>query len=405
MHSKPLTSLLSALLATTLIGCGGDPSEVINPLERPASDTIGTDFGSWLSIDASPGDNELVVAGYDRDFGAVAFAVLTPQADGSFTWAYEKVDGYDDPNSGTDVGDRGKFTTMKVTPTGAVWIAYMDVDDGDLHYAFRGQGPKSWITGIIAEGDSGARPTGEWADLELNESGDPVVAFHDANTGTLKVAHFDTFTTSDDGDAVAEWKIDEVVVGQPWSGLDENGAQYSRDAKVGEFVDLVIAPTGAEYFAYYDAGQQRLALASGQPGSYTSQFVTEENVNMGKWPSMVYRANAIAIAYQDITNQSFKLASQGTAGWEHEVIDSNEYTGADSVLIERGGSLFSIYFDGQNNDLRQVKKAADNSWPHQLLIGESGSPGFHNELVQAGGSWWYGTYDYNLRGVIINPLP
>lgn len=352
-------------------------------------DPAPPDHGSWLSMGLAPNQSDLVIGYYDRDLSGYGFAVGTISGD-SIEWAHEQVDGYSDPNSGMDTGDRGKYGSMKVAPDGTVWAAYYDATTKDLRYAHRLGGRKSWVTGKI-DGTTGA--VGEWASLALDGEGKPVVAYFDGDTKTLKVAHYSA--NQDNTNTDDEWDVTTAWTGQPWSGTDAAGLPISRDASVGTYARLMIS-AGTEYIAYYDAGQQRLGLLEGTAGNYTQSFVTDAGVNQGQWPSMLIDGGTLIIAYQDVGNQDLIVSTRQTGGWSHDIADAGDYVGADTELVIRAGKTTVLYFDGQNNDMKLATKNG-NVWNTETLGSAESAVGFHNEIVRVDDGFWAASYDFTSR--------
>ncbi len=388
---RPLYLVLSALLA----GC--QPTvELPNALRGSQSDEVGEDLGRWMSMDLAPDGERLAVAMYDATNGGLVFAVGTPDDAGEVAWMYEQVDGFFDDASGLDSGDRGQHATMKVDPDGGVWIAYLDGGRGNLRWAYRGTGPKTWITGEL-EGGSSSAPTGQWADMQLDADGRPVIAYHHAGEGTLHIARFDAFGTDDDGATTVEWTIEEAWRGQPWTGIDASGSPISREASVGTFARVHLAATGAEQVFFYDAAQQRLSMIEGGTGNWRQFFLTDEGVDMGQWPSVRVDEDGTHIAYHDVQNQHLMYAFAAPGGtYLSEVVDQGEYTGADTEIVKMGGQIAVLYFDGQYNNLKLANKQGAE-WVKVTLAGEETAVGFHNEIVRIGDDWWVGSYDYTLR--------
>jgi hypothetical protein len=356
------------------------------------------DFGSWLSMDKTPEGKRLAIAYYDREFGGLGFATGVINGD-EVTWLHEQVDGYQDPNSGLDVGDRGQYASMKVAPDGTVWIAYYDAGKKSLYYAHRLGGAFNWVTGLIDAGNGSIPRAGQWASLDLDADGKPVVAYYDESDKILKVARLAAQDESVDG---YEWLITEAQRGQPWSGTDAEGLPITREADVGKFARLLIDGS-QEYIAYYDAGQQRLGLLEGSGGSFTQSFVSEAGVDMGQWPSMIVSGGTLKIAFHDVANQDLLVATRGSGGFTIEIADGGEFVGADTEILERNGELAVLYFDGQNNDMKYATKSGA-AW----VTTSPGSPelavGFHNEIVEADGRWWVGSYNFTDRTLFLAPL-
>jgi hypothetical protein len=387
------TPLATVLLLSAAAGCNKTAFLVDDPYEDPAADAAPADFGSWLSMAVAPDDQRLLLAGYDRENGALTFAVGTEGADGAIAWAHEQVDGYFDNSSGLDVGDRGKFASMKVAPDGTVWIAYYDATKKDLRFAHRLGGVKSWTTGLVDSGSGSAPAAGEWASLALDAQGNPVIAYHDAGTKKLKTARF-AGINGDSGEYT--WTIAEVQSGQPFvSEPAEDGSVVTRDGDVGKFARLLIEG-GTEYIAYYDAGQQRLGLLEGTGGVFAQSFVTPAGTDMGQWPSLLVDQGSLVVAFHDVTNQDLIVGRRGAGGWSLEIADAGEYVGADTEIFTRGGTTAVVYYDGQNNDMKLAEKTGA-VWSNSTIGVSDHAVGFHNEVVRVTDGFWLASYDFSSR--------
>ena len=93
------------------------------------------------------------------------------------------------------------------------------------------------------------------------------------------------------------------------------------------------------------------------------------------------------------------MVSTGSGGWVHE-FPTPATTGADTEIVRRGGEISVIYFDGQNADVKYDVVHLVGQ-PHHRLRGLA--VGFHNEIVEVGGTWYVGSYNYD-RTLFIEPL-
>lgn len=370
-----------------------------NPPDVP-SDPAPIDHGAWLSMDTAPDGERVVMAYYDRTNGGLGFAIGTPQEDGSLSWYHEQVDGYADPNSGLDTGDRGKHASMRVAPDGTVWIASYDVGQKNLRYAHRLGGHKSWTTGIVDPGDGFASDAGQWASLDLDANGNPVIAYYDAGLKALRVARL--AETQDDTNDTYEWSLTTAQTGQAWSGVDAEGLPIARDADVGTHARLHI--NGAtEYIAYYDAGQQRLGLLEGLAGQWSQSFVSPAGKNMGQWPSITTEGGETVLAFHDLTNQDLVSAYRADGGWRVDIVDAGEFVGSDTEIFRRAGNLSIVYFDGENNDMKLATKSGAQ-WTSETIGQADAAVGFHNEVVRQGDGFWLASYDYTNRALFSHRL-
>lgn len=346
---------------------------------------LTNDHGQWLSMGISP-DNRLAVAYFDRTYGALGFALGEPQDDGTVGWLHEQVDGYPDDN-GLNPGTMGEFCSLAVSETGIIWVSYASRSNGALKIAKRER--KEWTVELVDVGSGLTPQTGLWSSIAMDANDQPVIAYHDASAGTLKVA-----TRSSEG----TWSHAIVHEGQDWSGTDVNGDPITRGAKVGEFAHLLI-DSNIQYISFYDAAQQSLQLLEGPSGGLVHSLV-DESANVGAWPSMSLKEGTLSIAYQDIEHQDLILSSRdGGSGFVRSIIDDGEYIGADTEVFVRDGETQILYFDGKTNDMKLASKGADE-WTLQMLGGEKTAVGFHNEVAQdLDGNWWVASYNYTDKNI------
>jgi hypothetical protein len=347
------------------------------------------DFGSWLSMDAAPDDSRLAIAYYDRDKGGLGFAVGVPAEDGSVVWTHERVDGYAG-DDGLDRGDRGKYASMKVAADGTVWVSYQNSSAGGLWVAHRTG--KAWEAELV-DGGTGTVPRGgAWTSLALDEDQNPVVVHYDENAKVLRRAALS------DG----AWVAETIFEGEPWSGVDGEGAPISRKADVGSYARIFI-DGDTEYIAFYDGAWQSLHLLEGKAGDYKHEVVDADG-NVGQWPSFAKDGDKLYLAYHDVGRQDLRLATrEGDGAFDIEVVDAGEHHGADTEVFVKGGEAQVLYSDGQNND-QLVAKRDGNGWAIEKISGDDGALGFHNEVTKVGEDWWTGSYDFTHRTLVVKKL-
>ena len=361
------------------------------------------DVGSWLSLDTDPSGEQLTMAYYDRAFGGLTYAIGVPQADDTFTWTYEKVDGWSGSN-GLDPGDRGKYASQETAPDGTVWVAYQDVARRELMFAHRLGGPV-WETGTAdATG-------GEWASLAYDGAGQPVIAHQDADAGTLRI-------TRRTGET---WATEEAFVGQPFSGTDADGVAIARPAGGGKYARIHIdcdtaaaSPADAascrEYVAFYDSAQQNLVLLEGGAGAWTTTIVDGAGalasgaaVDAGAWPSIRIDADKVQIAYQDVGDQTLRLATRTGGTWLLETVDATAWRGSDTEVFALADQTAIVYFDGYENNQILAVRQANGSWKITKTAGDDGAVGYHNEIAVVAGRAWLGSYDFTSHGLVLQP--
>ncbi len=377
-----------ALPASALLVLGACKSDVNIVTKAPVEEEeivevepFTNDWGQWLSLNVLP-DGRPVAAFYDYTVGGVGFAIATIGADGSVSWSYEEPDGYPEAG-GLDAGNRGKYVDMAVAPNGDVWLAYQDLQNENLRYARRYFLSGIWENGLADAGSGSQTSSGYFPSIELDSSGNPVVAHYDQGNGELRVAHWQGAGFS--GEVVDAGTAPEVPEGETAPQPD-----------VGQFPSLQIV-SGVEYIAYYDKLNGDLLLARGNSGAYSTEVVLSEG-DVGAWVDMVVSDGTVHMAFHDVGNQDLVYGVGEPGNFTFSVVDDGKYVGADADLLLVGGNPRIAYFDGYMNDMKVATKISDG-WDIETIAGDSGAMGFFNEMVETGGRVYAGCYDYTNRTV------
>jgi hypothetical protein len=368
---------------TQLLACKACQEQKIAPVDTGEVVPFSNHWGKWLDMKSDSAGNP-VVSYYDLTHGALGLAtgeVANEEVDGSaISWTHEEVDGY--PNvQGLDEGDRGSYSSLAITSTDKIWLAYYDTSLKTLRYATRENGSSDWTIGIADTGGGGTPDAGKFASIALDANEYPVISHYDVFRGTLRVTHFNG--TSFTGEIVDE-------------GTDYDNGVEVVGKDVGKFTSLQIV-NGVEYIAYYDVAAGDLKLAHGTTGSYSVETVDADG-DVGQWTSLQVVDGTIYITYQDITNDQLKIA-YGTAGnWNYQVIDQGAAIGADSELLSTSNGLVVVYHDGYNNDIKLARRNGTN-WSVSTLGGTDMALGFHNELIEINGNLFAGCFDFTNQSV------
>lgn len=366
--------MLRFLPFALLAGCSCNQDYSFPKMNDLAAVDPPATFGNWLSMDVAPDGKRVTLTYYDREMGGAAFAIGMPDGD-TINWVHERIDGY--PGSdGLDKGDMGKYSSHKVAPDGTVWVAYKDAGNGGLWVAHR-TAPQVWEP-VLVDAGSGM---GNWASLDLDASGNPVVAHHDSNEGNLRVCHW----------GAEAWTCEVAHTGQDSAEPNDTGIPAIVDANVGQYARLMIA-NGVEHIAFYDAAFGSLNLLEGNPGAYV-HTVVDDGGDVGQWPALHLEGDDLYISYHDIGDQDLLLSYRSGGQWSKLTVDDSDYVGADSEIFVQDGKMSILYFDGFNNDVK-VAVNDGGSWTSSTLAGDGVAVGFHNEVVQVEGQTWTVSYNY-----------
>ena len=118
--------------------------------------------------------------------------------------------------------------------------------------------------------------------------------------------------------------------------------------------------------------------------------------DVGKWPSIGLQDGTFYIAYQDAENNDLLMATGTPGSWTTELVDDSDYRGADNELVFIGGAPAVYTFDGYNNDLLLAEQTPD-AWQIGKVAGDDAALGFHIEAVNVGSDVFVASYDYTNR--------
>lgn len=357
------------LFVLVAAGCGRN--ELTGENKFPAVEVDESDpptsMGQWLSMGRSPDGSQLTMSYYDMDRSGLGFAVGTPLGDGTVRWAHEPVDGYPESN-GLDTGKRGKYSSQATGPDGTVWVAEWDEGTSSLRVAHR-LAPRTWE---VQDVDPGA---GRWTSLAIGADGNPFVV-HCDDDGNVRRSDYD-------GSAWSSKTLFTSVDGEFPHGVAYTAALVAGGKEYVAFSDLA---TGALHLM--TDGQDELVVGTGG----------------ATWPSIQVDGDTVYVAYQDATEEDLKIATKvGGGEWDRQKIDDGKLRGADTAMYLDGGEPVVVYFDGFDNDQR-VARRSGGAWSHDKLAGDGVAAGYHNEVVQAGGFWWAGSYDYTNDTLVLTRL-
>lgn len=162
--------------------CDSLPPLRVNDVSRHSSIAA---FGQNLFISAYDGEHgDLVLHTFDKN--DLTKPTKTEWLDGLPASCAHIGGDVNGPRGGcTDPGPNvGMYTSIAASPTGDLYIAYYDVDDGDLKFTARYGGPAApWTTPMTIDGStpSGSAPSngdvGMYASIALDKAGHPAIAY------------------------------------------------------------------------------------------------------------------------------------------------------------------------------------------------------------------------------------
>ena len=210
--------------------------------------------------------------------------------------------------------------------------------------------------------DASAR-SGQYASLALDGSGNPRIAYYEAQGKELRLATWNG----------SSWSVQTVD---------------SSTSNIGQYCSLALAPgTGYPRISYYDAHNHDLRYASWNGSSWTLQTVVSSG-DVGMYTSLALDPGTgyPRISYYDNTNDNLKYAWWNGASWSTRTVDSPGSVGLNTSLALRAGTNNpSIsYYNTTPDDLKYAwSNDGGSTWPGGQIktVDSVGNVGMYTSLA------------------------
>ncbi len=314
-------------------------------------------------------------------------------------------------DSGPDVG---LYTDIATGDDGAVYVSYLDRDQGALKLAVSQDG--DWDTHVVdhGEGDgsaAGYELAGMYTALTLDPNGSPGIAYlavrSEGETDVATEVRFAQATTHAPTSASA-WDI-HVADRVDLASAEENDDPFPIPDGVGLYLTADRYSDGRPVLAYYDRLQGALKSAEWSTASsgFSDPTVLDDGdgLDVGRYPSIaIDDSDELHVTY--VSDTRSELLYWTSIRGEREVVDDGHrirevdengvprfefhFVGDDSSLVITDRGPVVTYQDATEHALLVAERTDDGEWERRTLAGNeeefAGGYGFFASSALAGGS-------------------
>ncbi|MCX7029108.1 MAG: hypothetical protein NTU62_03200 [Spirochaetes bacterium] len=285
-------------------------------------------------------------------------------------------------------GGRGTITSggLYTAPgtTGVDTVRVTDSQGKFTDWSFTVIDPATWNA---RQSIDSSQKSGQYASLALDASGNPQIAYWEAQHKDLKLARwtgswsFSTIDNNDnngdkyaslaldsDGHARVTWYDDghNELRYREWNGGGWNSTvTVDTNGDVGQYSSLTLDTSGYPRIAYYNATNKDLKYAAWNGSSWSIETV-DSTGDVGQYASLALNASSgyPRIAYYDVTNGDLKYAAWNGSSWSIETVDSSGTVGQYVSLKLNSSSYPCIAYYDADTANKNLKYAAWNgsSW-------------------------------------------
>ncbi len=242
------------------------------------------------------------------------------------------------------IGSVGTHTSLALDTAGNPVIAYYDATNANLKLAHCNDPACTGADETITTVDS-AGVVGTHTSLALNGAGNPIVAYHDATNGALKLAHCndpscsgndESITRLDSGSVGTYTSLALDAAGSPavayhdaangalklahcndpsCSGNDETVATVDAAGVVGMFSSLALGPAGNPIISHYDASNLDLKVTRCSDAfcAAATSVAVDDGGNVGAYTSVAVDGSGLAVvSHWGVSNSDLKVARCST---------------------------------------------------------------------------------------------
>jgi len=263
----------------------------------------------------------------------------------------------------------GFYNSIAIGSDGFPVVSYFDTNNGNLkvaHCINAACTGTSTLTPIDITGNVGL-----YTSIAIGTDGLPVVSYHDADAGRLKVAHCaNVLCTSTSVTPVS---------------VDTNPS-------VGQYTSIAIGADGLPIVSYWDGANSRLKVAhcaDADCSGAAALTAVDSVASVGKYTSIAIGGDGLAIiSYFDTTNGDLKVAqcanAECTGSATLTTVDSTGTVGQyTSIRIGSDGLPVISYYDVTNGNLKvaHCADAACSASDTQTAVDSSGDVGRYTSIA------------------------
>jgi hypothetical protein len=349
-----------------LPGCSCD-SKPCGP-EKCMEGEVAHDPGQWTSVAGD--DKRLLVATYDPALGDLVVIDETNQQKP----AYTVVDGV--PSGQTPTYDPSTYRggISQAGPNVGAWpsiaianhlanVAYQDLDQLALKFAYE-DSSHHWTDYVVDDGSGGDNPTGEYAHLVFDTSGNPAIAYLALGVDD-GMGHRDTHlqlarASSPNPTSMSDWTIttisSQVGTCAGFCATGEACVAGSGSGSGSANPEVCAAPTTD---CTTMCGSADTCVAGTCRATYTDPMLDDVPTGTGLWVKLDFLPSGqVAATYYDATRKALVLGLQSAPNsptYAETILDGNA-TGLDrgqwaSSVVGSDGTIHIAYKDGIGSQL------------------------------------------------------
>ena len=207
-------------------------------------------------------------------------------------------------------GDVGRYASI-ATRYGTTHVAYYDLTNRVLKYAFTDDDQKWTIETVDAAGD-----VGQYASIAVDLKGRPHISYYDATNHDLKYA---------------------VRNSGKWDVFVADGGNIGGDTSI------AVDSAYVAHISYFSLAGFNLKYAEGKGANWITTIV-DGNCSVGSGSSIALdQKGHVHISYHDNCNNAVKYATNASGQWVNTVVDSNDVGVPTSIATDSAAEPHIAY--------------------------------------------------------------